>query len=525
MQSRSAGSHLSYDSTRSLARHGLSVDAKLSCDTTTMTWNLRWLLVWLVASTALGLLVVRFDIAERREVFQGKARAAHRLLSQRAAQHDAILATLVLLDPNSSGDHPAARLPALYPQMLKVWRRSGDGRWSEQSLASAETVSRASGRPALGAFNPTRGYYDLALAGSPASFALRIDLERWVPWADWPFDRKGAVKAELGDGAQRLVLQPGEETTLWHGGVTPGFVFHKALDTPSQPFLLRMQRATGPADWPWARLTTLAAVLAALTAAAAAMQRQRQSRRRAEQLLRLARTSRLNALGELAAGVAHELNQPLTAVIASTQAARRLLDDDPLPQAILREALTQASDQARRAAEVVARLRRLVERPGGADALRPVVLGDAVRGALALLQPELQRLALRPQIEDAGVTVTVDPVALEQILHNLLNNALQAMDAVPASQRRLQLKIDTGPGLGLVPAHGVLRLRDGGPGLAPQVLDHLFEPFVSTRPGGLGLGLTLCESLAGAMGGTLSAQNAPTGGAEFRLELPLTADR
>ena len=71
----------------------------------------------------------------------------------------------------------------------------------------------------------------------------------------------------------------------------------------------------------------------------------------------------------------------------------------------------------------------------------------------------------------------------------------------------------------------MLRLRDGGPGLAPQVLDHLFEPFVSTRPGGLGLGLTLCESLAGAMGGTLSAQNAPTGGAEFRLELPLTADR
>ena len=70
---------------------------------------------------------------------------------------------------------------------------------------------------------------------------------------------------------------------------------------------------------------------------------------------------------------------------------------------------------------------------------------------------------------------------------------------------------------------GMLRLRDRGPGLATEVLDHLFEPFVTTRPGGLGLGLSLCASLAGAMGGALSAQNMPAGGAEFRLELPLAA--
>jgi C4-dicarboxylate-specific signal transduction histidine kinase len=217
--------------------------------------------------------------------------------------------------------------------------------------------------------------------------------------------------------------------------------------------------------------------------------------------------------------VAHELNQPLTAVIASTQAARRMLDDDPLPQATLQEALTHARDQARRAAEVVARLRRLVERPGGAPAVQPVVLGDVVRGALVLLQPEFQRLALQAQIDDAGATVAADPVALEQILHNLLNNALQAMEAVPEARRRLQLSVDTEPG------RGVLRLRDGGPGLAPEVLDHLFEPFVSTRAGGLGLGLSLCQSLASAMGGTLSAQNVPNGGAEFRLELPLADAR
>ena len=147
--------------------------------------------------------------------------------------------------------------------------------------------------------------------------------------------------------------------------------------------------------------------------------------------------------------------------------------------------------------------------------MQPVVLGDAVRGALALLQPELRRLAVRPRLDDAGVTVLADPVALEQILHNLLSNALQAMEA--GVQRRLALHIGTEAGRGL------LRLRDGGPGLPPEVLDHLFEPFVSARPGGLGLGLSLCESLTSAMGGALSAQNVPDGGAEFRLELPLAA--
>ncbi|MDO9459530.1 MAG: ATP-binding protein, partial [Alphaproteobacteria bacterium] len=248
-------------------------------------------------------------------------------------------------------------------------------------------------------------------------------------------------------------------------------------------------------------------------------QRQRQQRLRTEQLLRLARTARLNALGELAAGVAHELNQPLTALIASTQAARRLLDDDPLPRATLQEALGHARDQAGRAADVVARLRRLVEKPGDARAAQPVALGAAVRGALGLLQPELRRLGIQPEITDAGVNVSADPVALEQILHNLLNNALQAMDSVPAAQRRLQLIID------VQGDRGVLRVHDGGTGLAPELLAQLFQPFTSTKAGGLGLGLSLSESMASAMGGALSAQNVQPAGAEFRLELPLAAAR
>ncbi|MDP3085312.1 MAG: ATP-binding protein [Rubrivivax sp.] len=483
------------------------------------SWFTRWFIAWMVASVALGTVVVRADIAARREAFQSDARTAHRLLSQRAAQHDAILATLVLLDPAPADEHPSTRLPALYSQVLKVWRRTAAAAWPEASLAMADDRSRAAARPALAAVDGAAGHYDLVLAGVPVSFALRIELDRWVPWSDWPFASDGAVKADLAHGTQRLPLQPGRQASGWHGGVTPGFVFDKVLDTPSQPFVLHLQRATGPADWPWGRLAAVALALAVLMATAAALQRQRQQRLRTEQLLRLARTARLNALGELAAGVAHELNQPLTALIASTQAARRLLDDDPLPRATLQEALGHARDQAGRAADVVARLRRLVEKPGDARAAQPVALGAAVRGALGLLQPELRRLGIQPEITDAGVNVSADPVALEQILHNLLNNALQAMDSVPAAQRRLQLIID------VQGDRGVLRVHDGGTGLAPELLAQLFQPFTSTKAGGLGLGLSLSESLASAMGGALSAQNVQPAGAEFRLELPLAAAR
>lgn len=477
--------------------------------------NARWLTGWFVLSALAATLLVRADIAARREAFQNDARTAHRLLGQRAAQHDAILSTLVLLDHAPAAIDAATRLPALYPQVLEVRRRKPGLDWTDAELARAEAASRVTARPALAFVDGASGRFDLVMAGDPSSFALRIELERWVPWSDWPFDRVGAVKAELMLDDVAVSLQPGIALSGWRGGVTPGFVFQKTLDTPSQPFVLRLQRATGPADWPWLRLLGLAAAIAVLLAAAAALQRQRAARRRAEQLLRLARGSRLNALGELAAGMAHELNQPLTAVIASTQAARRLLDEDPLPQATLEEALTHARDQARRAADVVARLRRLVERPGGAAATQSVSLGAAVRGALALLQPELQRLGVRPAFDGADVVVRADPVALDQILHNLLNNALQAMASVAAKQRLLHVAIGTQDRLGW------LSLRDGGPGLAPEVLAHLFEPFVSTRAEGLGLGLSLCESLATTMGGSLSAQNVQPHGAQFRLALPL----
>jgi C4-dicarboxylate-specific signal transduction histidine kinase len=263
-------------------------------------------------------------------------------------------------------------------------------------------------------------------------------------------------------------------------------------------------------------MTAWTLLVAALLSGWSAWQRQRSARRRAEALLRLGQVARLNTLGELAAGMAHELNQPLTAILANTQAAKRLLQDDPdeLPTAL--EAMDQAVAQARRAAEVLARLRRSVEQPNAAQPGQVVDLAQAVRNALDLLAPECKRRGVSVTVQAARpAQVLTERVALEQIVHNLLTNALQALDLVPATERQLTVHIELASGM------GVLRVVDTGPGIAPDTLPHVFEPFFTTREGGLGLGLSLCETLATGMGGQLTAQaNAPRG-AVFTLSLPL----
>ena len=144
-------------------------------------------------------------------------------------------------------------------------------------------------------------------------------------------------------------------------------------------------------ELPWHWMLPWAAAVGAGVAGWQWLRRQRAERERAEELLRLGQVARLNTLGELAAGMAHELNQPLAAVLASTQAARRLLDDEPPELDTARGAMRQAEQQARRAADVVARLRRGVERPTASASLQPVVLQDAVRNAFYLLEPEFAK--------------------------------------------------------------------------------------------------------------------------------------
>ncbi|MGE8319906.1 MAG: sensor histidine kinase [Comamonas sp.] len=472
-----------------------------------------WWLAWLVLTLAAAAWLVRSELTRLHEDFDTQARIAHRLMSQQVVQYDAVLATLALLDVGSDSTHPEQRLSGVYPSILGVARRDADQRWPEPALAEAEARSRAAHRGALAAVDLPAGRYRLVMGADPVSYALSIDLAASVPWQDWPMDpRRSPVRVALERGGQHYLVQPGQD----NGGPWR-FAVRKTLASASQDFDLVASRGVGIADLPWARMAAATLALAALLWGLRLLQRQRTARLRAEELLRLGQVARLNTLGELAAGMAHELNQPLTAVVANTQAARRLLDDEEPDLDTARSAMGQAVAQARRASEVVGRLRRAIERPGGG--IQAVVLQEAVAATLHLLEPDCARRGVAVQF-DAGAPVRVraDPVALEQIVHNLLLNALQALDAVPAGERRIVLQATASGRLGL------LQVCDSGPGIAPELLPRLFEPFVSTRPGGLGLGLSLCETLAGEMNGTLRVRTDARGdarGACFELELPL----
>ena len=482
-----------------------------------------WWLAWLVLTAVGAVWLARAELAQLQQDFETDARIAHRLMSQQVVQYDAVLATLALLEPGDGADRPEQRLPSVYPSILRVQRRERDQAWPDEkqagALAAAEARSRSERRAELAGLDLAQGRYQLVVGATPISYALEIDLAGSVPWRDWPMDPKQSpVRVSLQRGAQQFVLQPGQAAQADAGGWRFGLT--KPLASPSQPFELVAERHVGWGELPWRSIAGWAAAAALLLAGLWTAQRQRIARRRAEELLRLGQVARLNALGELSAGLAHELNQPLTAVLANAQAARRLLDDDPPDLATARNAMGQAVEQARRAAGVVGRLRRVIERPEAGGDVKPLVLQEVVRSAMHLLAPEFAQRGVAAQFDataQAPVRVQAEAVALEQIVHNLLMNALQALDLVPASERRLSVSV------GRNGQEGVLTVTDNGRGIAPEAMPRLFEPFFSTREGGLGLGLSLSETLASGMGGSLTAANAAPRGARFTLLLPLVA--
>jgi signal transduction histidine kinase len=479
----------------------------------TLQRSWTWVLAW-VALSALGSVVLaRMELTRLQDAFETDARIAHRLLSQRVVQHDAVLATLALLQPAAQGSPPEQLLPSVYPQILKVQRRDARTTWTDTQLQSAEDQSRTLRRPALANLDLAQSRYTLVLAAQPASYALEMDLRAVVPWNEWPMPPDTSpVRVTLNHNDQAFVLQPGR---LGQGGWR--FEFHKHLAAESQPFDVAAARQVGWGELPWAFMLGWSALVAGLLAVWRAVLQQRTERKRAEELLRLGQVARLNTLGELAAGMAHELNQPLTAVLASTQAASRLLNETPPELDTARTAMTQAAEQARRAADVVGRLRRVVEQPRGNAELQSVNMEDVVRNALHLLEPEFTRREVTLQLDapTEALHVQAEPIALEQIIHNLLMNALQALEKVPPLERTLTVR------LGRQDKLGTIAIEDSGMGIASDLLPRLFEPFFTTRESGLGLGLSLCETLASGMGGSVVAQNHAPRGAVFTLSLPL----
>jgi C4-dicarboxylate-specific signal transduction histidine kinase len=256
--------------------------------------------------------------------------------------------------------------------------------------------------------------------------------------------------------------------------------------------------------------------------AAVRSQRERQRAEVAEEELRarqhqvdLAHAARLSTLGGMAAGLAHEINQPLSAIVSyASGSARRIRGGDVDPAALL-EVVESIADEAVRAGEILRRIREFVHNAEAARARAD--LNALVREALHFAEVEAHELGvtLRLALAEETLDVEVDAIQLEQVILNLVRNGFEAMDESDGAPRELSIETSARAGGGVE-----LIVRDTGSGLAPGSANRLFEPFFTTKQDGLGLGLPISRSIVEMYGGQLWASPNTPRGVAFHVVLP-----
>jgi PAS domain S-box-containing protein len=244
-------------------------------------------------------------------------------------------------------------------------------------------------------------------------------------------------------------------------------------------------------------------------------ERKRISEALREVQMELAHANRLATIGQLTASIAHEVNQPIAAAVTNAHAAVRWLNAPSPDLEEAKQALGRIVENGNRAAGVIGGIRALIKKaPQRKDG---IAINDAIVEVIALTHGETTKngVAVRTELADGLPLIRGDRVGLQQVMLNLIINAVEAMNGVPAGTRTLLVSSEkAGP-------EGVLvTVRDSGPGLTPAALERLFDAFYTTKPNGLGLGLSICHSIIEAHGGRLWASaNAPRG-AIFQFSIP-----
>jgi PAS domain S-box-containing protein len=229
----------------------------------------------------------------------------------------------------------------------------------------------------------------------------------------------------------------------------------------------------------------------------------------------LAHVARVTALGELAASIAHEVNQPLAAVVTHAAACQRWLDRDPPNLEEARSTVQSIINDGNRAGEVIQHVRALVNKT--VDQKAPLDINKVVNDVITLLHYELasHRISLRTELAPALCPVLGDPIQLQQVILNLVINGIEAMQ--PVTDRRRELVIRTHQDeAGQI----LVAIRDCGTGLAAANASRLFEAFFTTKSHGMGMGLSICRSIVESHGGRLSASSHAGPGATFQFVLP-----
>jgi C4-dicarboxylate-specific signal transduction histidine kinase len=233
------------------------------------------------------------------------------------------------------------------------------------------------------------------------------------------------------------------------------------------------------------------------------------------QNMELARVGRVAVMGELAASLAHEVNNPIGAIVVNARAAQRLIATGKIGTEELTELLTDIVADGRRAGEVIEGIRNMVRKGKPRRAL--IQIGDTIRELLRIVHADAIRreIEVTAEVDSDTGQVWGDPVQILQVLLNLAINSFEAMTAVPSDARRLAIHAGR-DGNGDI----LVSMRDSGPGFPSGMVEQLFEPFFSTKAEGTGMGLAISRSIIEAHGGTLSGENCDGRGACFTVRLP-----
>jgi two-component system, LuxR family, sensor kinase FixL len=231
----------------------------------------------------------------------------------------------------------------------------------------------------------------------------------------------------------------------------------------------------------------------------------------------LVHVSRLSAMGAMASTLAHELNQPLTALANYISGAKRIIEREGIGDPHLADALISAEVGALRAGEIVRRLRELVSRGTVSVAVEPLpkLIEDA--GVLAFVDERVRGVRHRIELDPAAQFVHADRIQIQQVLINLIRNAVEALEG--RAVREVIVSTQVAPG-NMVE----IAIEDTGPGIDPADLDNLFSEFMTTKSGGMGIGLPISRTIVEAHGGKIWVGNRPAGGAMFRFTLPRARD-
>ncbi|MFP2384931.1 sensor histidine kinase [Enterobacter ludwigii] len=420
-----------------------------------------WLLVCLISGVLLYAEQIRRQFWERDREFSTR----YSTLSAVLTQNESVL-------PLLNGEEDLAALRKKFPHILALEKTSG------RALNAARVESTRDCQYWL--YNPWR------------QIRVLIDLAPLLS-TQHTFDAL-AIRFNDADNAPPA-------GAFWH--------WQRTFTQPTQPFTLM---ATAKPHWlavSWWVYPFLFFGWAVLIAAASLLLWQRRQRQHAEQRAHYYQHARLNTLGEITAGIVHEINQPLTAVQTWIQGAQRQ-QQQANPQAVS-QALAAALVQTQRISALLTRFREHVVQEK--VTLRDIDLKPCWQQVVDLLEHERrsEHIAVSHAFAVGATRVLADRLWLEQVLHNLLSNAIQAQQECAQGW----VKITSEKRENWI----YITITDGGPGFSPEALQNAFMPFYSGRTEGIGLGMTLTESLMTRMNGSITLGNAPQGGAQVRLQL------